>query len=81
MLASTTHFAGAALQLATLPFLATFPTHAATVYADLLDLTATVPPIPMPQYTVTSIWHETLTDDPAHIWLRRLVEEATPSRS
>lgn len=81
VLASTTHFAGAALQLATLPVLATFPTHAATVYADLLDLTATVPPIPMPQYTVSSIWHETLTDDPAHIWLRRLVEEATPSRS
>lgn len=77
VIASTTHFAGAALQLATLSALATFPTHAATVYADLLGLTATAPPIPMPQYTVSAIWHETLTNDPAHLWLRRLVEEAT----
>lgn len=78
VIASTTHFAGAALQLATLPALATLPSHAATVYADLLGLTAAVPPLPMPQYTVSSIWHGTLTDDPAHVWLRRLVEEARP---
>ncbi|MFE1795527.1 LysR family transcriptional regulator [Streptomyces sp. NPDC059517] len=80
VIASTTHFAGAALHLATLPVLATLPTHAATVYAGLLGLTATAPPIPMPQYAVSSMWHETLTDDPAHLWLRHLVEEATQLR-
>ncbi|MFE1381876.1 LysR family transcriptional regulator [Streptomyces sp. NPDC058740] len=73
VVASTTHFAGAAIQLATLPVLATLPTHAATVYADLLGLTATEPPLPMPAYTVSLLWHGSLSDDPALTWLRRLV--------
>jgi LysR family transcriptional activator of mexEF-oprN operon len=77
VIASTTHFAGAAIQLATLPALATLPTHAATVYADILGLTAAAPPLAMPQYTVSAIWHSTATDDPAHVWLRRLIDEAT----
>ncbi|MFG3040909.1 LysR family transcriptional regulator [Streptomyces sp. NPDC048330] len=74
VIASTTHFAGAALQLATLPALTTVPTHAATVYARLLDLTATVPPLPMPTYTVSALWHGSVSDDPAHLWLRNLVD-------
>ncbi|MGY4921896.1 hypothetical protein [Streptomyces sp. 900105755] len=74
--ASTTHFAGAALRLATLPALATLPIHAATAYADDLGLATSAPPLPMPSWTVSSIWHRTLTGDRAHVWLRRLVEEA-----
>lgn len=77
VIASTTHFAGAALQLTTLPVLATLPTHAATVYAEALGLVTAAPPLPMPRYTVSSIWHGSVTDDPAHIWLRGLVGEAT----
>ncbi|MET8401663.1 LysR substrate-binding domain-containing protein [Streptomyces sp900116325] len=73
VIASTTHFAGAALQLATLPALATLPTHAATVYADTVGLTAVAPPLPMPEYAVSSIWHATVTDDPAHVRLCNLV--------
>lgn len=79
VIASTTHFAGAALQLTTLPVLATLPTHAATVYADALDLMAVEPPLPMPRYTVSSVWHTTVTDDLAHTWLRHLVSEAATS--
>lgn len=63
----------------TLPALATLPTHAATVYADALDLTATEPPLPMPRYTVSAIWHTTVADDPAHTWLRHLVGGAERS--
>jgi len=73
VITSTTHFAGAAFQLTTLPALATLPTHAATVYADKLGLTVTKPPLPMPQYTISAIWHAIMTDDPAHIWLRQLI--------
>ncbi|MFG2938641.1 hypothetical protein [Streptomyces sp. NPDC048282] len=75
MVASTTRFAGAALHLTTLPALAAVPTHAATVHADALALTAVEPPLPMPEYTVTALWHTTMTDDPAHTWLRHLVDE------
>src|SRR5690606_24597189 len=60
VIASTTHFAGAALQLPTLAALATLPTHAATVYARALGLAASPPPLPMPTYTVSAIWHGTL---------------------
>ncbi|MET7331017.1 LysR family transcriptional regulator [Nonomuraea sp. NPDC005650] len=73
VIAATTHFAGAALQLATVPALATLPTHAAAVYADALGLTVTEPPLPMPRYTVSAIWHTTVAGDPAHAWLHRLV--------
>lgn len=76
VIASTTHFAGAVLHLPALPALATLPSHAAAVYAGALGLTASPPPLPMPDYTVSSIWHGTLTDDPAHLWLRRLVEDS-----
>ncbi len=78
VIASTTHFAGAALHLTTLPALATSPIHAATVYAGTLGLTATEPPLPMPRYTVSAIWHATVTDDPAHTWLRHLVSRTEP---
>ncbi|MBL3669142.1 LysR family transcriptional regulator [Streptomyces sp. M2CJ-2] len=76
VIASTTHFAGAALHLPALPALVTLPSHAATVYAEALGLTTSPPPLPMPTYTVSSIWHGTRTDDPAHLWLRRLVGDA-----
>lgn len=72
--ASTTHFAGAALHLAQVPALATVPDHAAARYAEALGLTVSEPPLPMPRYTVGSIWHGTRTAEPAHTWLRRLVE-------
>ncbi|MGW2741242.1 LysR substrate-binding domain-containing protein [Streptomyces sp. NPDC001450] len=75
--ASTTHFAGAALHLTAVPVLATLPTHAAAVYAEALGLTLTLPPLPMPEYTVNAIWHGTTTDDPAQVWLRDLVRGAT----
>ncbi|CAL9333098.1 LysR family transcriptional regulator [Streptomyces sp. enrichment culture] len=76
VVASTTHFAGAALQLPALAALATLPTHAATPYAEVLGLATSPPPLPMPTYTVSAIWHATRTDDPGLRWLRGLVQEA-----
>ncbi|MFM9609374.1 LysR family transcriptional regulator [Streptomyces niveiscabiei] len=79
VIASTTHFAGGALQLTALPVLATVPTHAATVYADALGLTAVEPPLLMPRYAVSAIWHTAVADDPGHIWLRHLLSETDGS--
>jgi LysR family transcriptional regulator, mexEF-oprN operon transcriptional activator len=75
-IASTTHFAGAVLRLATPAALATLPTHAATAYADALGPATSAPPLPMPSCTVSSIWHRTLTGEPDRVWLRRLVGKA-----
>ncbi|GAA3839757.1 LysR substrate-binding domain-containing protein [Streptomyces coacervatus] len=72
VIASTTHFGGAALHLATVPVLAMAPAHAATVYADALGLTVAEPPLPMPEYVVSAIWHAAATDDPGQLWFRNL---------
>jgi LysR family transcriptional regulator, mexEF-oprN operon transcriptional activator len=81
VIASTTHFAGAAVQLATLSAVATLPSHAAAVYARALGLTLSEPPIVMPSYTVSCISHTTTADDPAQVWLRALVASVTPDGS
>lgn len=81
VIASTTHFAGAALQLTSLPALATLPTHAAVAYAKALGLRCVATPFPMPEYTVTAIWHETRTDDPGHRWLRNLCLAQLPGQT
>jgi LysR family transcriptional activator of mexEF-oprN operon len=78
VIASTTHFAGAALQLASVAAVATLPTHAAAVYARALDLTLCEPPLPMPSYTVSCLSHTSTADDPALVWLRALVASVTP---
>ncbi|MEV4316182.1 LysR family transcriptional regulator [Actinocrispum sp. NPDC049592] len=74
IIGSTTHFAGAAIHLSCLPALATLPTHAAEVFAEAMNLTVADPPIPMPEYTVSTIWHASASHDPANTWLRELVQ-------
>ncbi|MFF5564034.1 LysR family transcriptional regulator [Streptomyces sp. NPDC012623] len=75
VVAATTHFAGAVVMLRSVPALATVPRHAAEVYARIAGLTISPPPIAMPEYPVSSVWHASLADDPAHTWLRRTVRE------
>jgi DNA-binding transcriptional LysR family regulator len=34
------------------------------------------PPLPLPRYKITQVWHPRLDDDPAHAWFRRQVAAA-----
>lgn len=73
VVASTTHFAGAAIQLTRLPAICTMPSHAATRFAAALDLQLCEPPITMPRYDINLVWHSAAATDPAHEWLRDIV--------
>ncbi|MGW2181846.1 LysR substrate-binding domain-containing protein [Streptomyces sp. NPDC001732] len=76
LLTSTTHFAGAVPLLKAVPSLATMPRHAAATFARTAGLRAVPPPLVMPDYTVSMVWHATSAADPALIWLREAVRGA-----
>ena len=47
------------------------------VMTDALYLTPLPEPLEAPRFTVSQIWHERFTEDPAHQWLRRLIKAET----
>ncbi|WP_051242719.1 LysR family transcriptional regulator [Stappia stellulata] len=49
------------------------PARIALAKADLLDLEIFEPPIEMPEFTVSLIWHGRDDADPAHQWLRATI--------
>ncbi|WP_437720271.1 LysR family transcriptional regulator [Sorangium sp. So ce861] len=44
--------------------------------APALKLVVTRPPLALPGFTLSAVWHPRLTDDPAHAWLREQLAEA-----
>lgn len=45
-------------------------------YAPSFDLQVLRPPIPLPSYTISQIWHPRVDRSRAHVWLRRCVVRA-----
>ena len=45
----------------------------ASAYADRFGLQVLKPPLPLPPYTISQVWHPRVDADPSHRWLRRLV--------
>ncbi len=48
------------------------------VMTDALQMTRLPKELQPPSFTVSQIWHERYTQDPAHQWLRRLIKSACP---
>lgn len=48
------------------------------VMTDALQMTPLPKELQTPSFTVSQIWHERYTQDPAHQWLRRLIKSACP---
>jgi DNA-binding transcriptional LysR family regulator len=59
--------------------LLTLPERVATTLARNLDVVLLPPPLRVPGFTMAMFWHERTTDDPAHGWLRSVVERACAS--
>jgi DNA-binding transcriptional LysR family regulator len=80
--ASTAHFAMVPLLLSRVAAIATMPRHAAKVFAAHRRLEVCDPPIPLPRFTVSVLWHENNTNDPRVMWmigaLRELADELMP---
>lgn len=47
----------------------------ALAHADRFGLQVLKPPIPLPAYAISQVWHPRVDADPAHRWFRRLVAE------
>jgi DNA-binding transcriptional LysR family regulator len=45
----------------------------ATAYAERFALQVLKPPLALPSYTISQVWHPRVDADPSHRWLRRLV--------
>lgn len=70
-------FAMAPMVIASTNLILTAPRRLVTMLANHLDLQVLEPPIALPSFSVMSTWHERFDQDPAHQWLREVVERAT----
>lgn len=73
VLTATTHFASVMVMLKSADAIATIPAHAATAFARVCGLTVSPPPIAMPNFVVSQVWHAGRSADPAITWLRRRI--------
>ncbi len=53
--------------------LLTLASRIAVTLAPLLGLRQLAPPLELPRFTMTMVWHERQHVDPAHVWLRDLI--------
>ncbi len=70
VLTAITHFAGVIIMLKSAAAIATIPKHAASAFAQSTGLTTSPPPIPMPAFLVSLVWHGDRSQDPTNAWLR-----------
>jgi DNA-binding transcriptional LysR family regulator len=71
----STRFATLPFVLGEHPAVATLPATAAQVLAAKLRLAVSPLPISVPEVDLSMTWHARVDRDPAHIWLRQLVEQ------
>lgn len=76
-----THFMTISSVIAPTDLIITVPEHLAKqVMTDELQLSPLPKELQTPPFTVSQIWHERFTQDPAHQWLRRLIKSACQAR-
>ena len=68
------YFMSAPLVVARSDLLLTGPSMLIRYFAELVPLQVLAPPIPLPTYPEEAYWHERFDGDPAHTWLRSLVQ-------
>ena len=55
------------------PVITTMPSRLARFFADAFGLTTSPPPIELPTFTISLLWHASFDHDPGHVWLRQTV--------
>ena len=70
------YFTTAPLVIARTDLLLTGPSMLIRYFADLVPLQILKPPIDLPTYPEEAYWHERFDADPAHAWLRDLVQKS-----
>jgi DNA-binding transcriptional LysR family regulator len=69
------HFTTVPFLVADSDFIATIPERLARKFARPLRLQVLASPVELPLLRLTLVWHERFHADPAHQWLRRLIEQ------
>jgi DNA-binding transcriptional LysR family regulator len=70
--------------LAQTDYIAVLPRRLVTMCQQMMDLVACEPPFPQRKFPLAMLWHQRLSADPGHIWLRTIlmeVAEAIPTPS
>lgn len=75
------NFIAAFLCVSTTDLIATLPYRLATQLAGSVNLQLIEPPVQLGRIRVSQVWHERQHYDPAHIWLRNLVQEEAEQAS
>lgn len=60
---------------------ATISERLARTHAAQFDLRILAPPLALPSYEISQVWHPRVDADPAHRWLRRLVAKVAKARA
>jgi hypothetical protein len=70
-------FLAAPLVVARSDLVVTLPRHTALEFAALAPLAVVVPPLKLPGFDISQLWHERHQADQRHAWLRKLVHAIT----
>lgn len=55
------------------PVITTMPSRLARYFAEAFGLATSEPPIELPSFTISLLWHASFDQDPGHVWLRQTV--------
>jgi LysR family transcriptional activator of mexEF-oprN operon len=55
------------------PVITTMPSRLARYFAEAFGLATSEPPIELPGFTISLLWHASFDQDPGHLWLRQTV--------
>jgi len=69
------HFLVAPLVIARSELVATLTSRIAHKFAQMLPLQILAPPLKLPEFPISMIWHPRNEKDPAHVWLRKILGE------
>jgi DNA-binding transcriptional LysR family regulator len=67
------HFLVAPFIIAQTDLVLTVPERVALTFSEQLPLAILPPPLPVPGFTITLLWHDRTHHDPAHAWLREQI--------
>ncbi|MBN8228200.1 LysR family transcriptional regulator [Corallococcus macrosporus] len=75
------YFLIAPLAVSRSDYVLTAPRRLIAAFSDAYALQVFPPPIPVPSFDIIQVWHERFDGDPAHQWLRGLVQRAVNAGS
>jgi DNA-binding transcriptional LysR family regulator len=55
------------------PIITTMPSRLARYFAEAFGLATSPPPIELPTFTISLLWHASFDQDSGHVWLRQTV--------